>query len=33
MPQLVRDALYFSHLEQGVEMGVSISLCKVSVLC
>ena len=26
MPQLVRDALYFSHLEHGVEMGESINL-------
>jgi hypothetical protein len=27
MPQLVREALYFSHLEHGVEMGESISQC------
>jgi hypothetical protein len=26
MPQLVRDARYFSHCEHGVEMGESISL-------
>lgn len=26
MPQLVREALYFSHLEHGVEMGESMSL-------
>lgn len=26
MPQLVREALYFSHLEHGVEMGESINL-------
>jgi hypothetical protein len=26
MPQLVLDARYFSHREQGVEMGESISL-------
>lgn len=26
MPQLVREARYFSHLEQGVEMSESISL-------
>jgi hypothetical protein len=32
IPQLVREALYFSHREQGVEIGESISLCKVSVL-
>ncbi len=25
MPQLVRDALYFSHCEHGVDMGESIS--------
>ena len=27
MPQLVREARYFSHCEHGVEMGESISLC------
>jgi hypothetical protein len=27
MPQLVREALYFSHLEHGVEMGESINQC------
>jgi hypothetical protein len=26
MPQLVREARYFSHLEHGVEIGESISL-------
>ena len=26
MPQLVREARYFSHCEQGVEMGESMSL-------
>lgn len=26
MPQLVREARYFSHIELGVEMGVSINL-------
>jgi hypothetical protein len=26
MPQLVREARYFSHCEQGVEMGESINL-------
>jgi len=30
MPQLVREVLYFSHREHGVEMGESISLCGVS---
>jgi len=30
MPQLVLDARYFSHREQGVEMGVSISLHHIS---
>ena len=30
IPQLVREARYFSHLEQGVEIGESINLRKKS---
>mgnify|MGYP006976739831 CR=1 FL=1 len=29
MPQLVRDVLYFSQREQGVEMGESTSLAEL----
>ena len=31
IPQLVRDARYFSHLDIGVEIGVSINLQKINV--
>ena len=31
IPQLVRDARYFSHLDIGVEIGVSINLQNISV--
>lgn len=33
MPQLVRDFLYWSQMEQGVEMSVSMSLAPVSARC
>lgn len=31
MPQLVLELRYCSHREQGVEMGLSINLLKISV--